>query len=185
MDLDEFQVAPKYQNEAPWPFAQAELKKITSYKSPHDKLLCISRCWEVISSNVSLLEDPGPDSCWPIMIFVIYSSGNLSVFSNLQYINLYATLDEVEDSRLLAFRTVLKALFKISLEIPKKLSQDTHKENNPHSWYWPNQKSSKLQYPTSGETRILRSSDSHSLLQRSVSSTTNIEETANEDSKNS
>ncbi len=74
-----------------------ELQKINSYKAPYDKFLCvseaiwlcwpayISRCWEIISHCVSLLDDPGVDVCWSIMAFVIFYSGVDNIISNLQY----------------------------------------------------------------------------------------------------
>jgi len=111
--LDDFHLPAKYHSEAPWPFAQAELQKMTTYEAPHDKFLCISRCWEIISNCVSLLDDPGPDACFPIMAYVIYSSGIENVWSHIHYITLFAKLEDIEDARLLAFRTVTKILKQI------------------------------------------------------------------------
>jgi hypothetical protein len=88
LDLNDFEVQSKYHSEAPWPFACAELKKMSSFKAPFDKFLCISKTWEIISNCVSLVDDPGPDACYPIMIFVIYSvvttSKRSEMFTNLK-----------------------------------------------------------------------------------------------------
>jgi hypothetical protein len=97
-ELDDFLIEKKYQNEAPWPFAQAELLKINSHKGAYDKFCCISKCWEIISDCVALVDDPGPgsphhchkhlnltDALWPIMAYVIASSGVQNLFSNIQY----------------------------------------------------------------------------------------------------
>jgi hypothetical protein len=85
--LQDFDVAVKYHSDAPWPFACAELSKLSSFKSPYDKFLCISKTWEVISNCVSLIDDPGPDDCYPIMSYVIYycmEHHGLTPFSNLR-----------------------------------------------------------------------------------------------------
>ena len=82
--LDDFQIPTKFHKEVPWPFAQAELKKMASYEAPHDKYLCISRAWEIISNTVSMVDDPGPDACWPIMAFVVHVSELDNAFSNIQ-----------------------------------------------------------------------------------------------------
>jgi hypothetical protein len=88
LDLIDFEVSAKYHSEAPWPFAVAELKKIAAFKSPYDKFVCISKTWEIISNCVSLIDDPGPDACYPIMIFVIYSviksAGRSEIFTNVK-----------------------------------------------------------------------------------------------------
>ena len=101
LDLEDCQVPPKYHTEAPWPFAAAQIRliillflfffdrdlyrKINSYKSPYDKFVCISRCWEIISNCVSLLDDPGPDTCWPIMLYLVAQSEVEGIFSDIQY----------------------------------------------------------------------------------------------------
>lgn len=46
-------------------------QKISSFKSPYDKFLTISKAWEIISHYVSLIDDPGVDVMWSIM-----ASGN-------------------------------------------------------------------------------------------------------------
>jgi len=129
LDLDKFQVPQKYHSEAPWLLAQLELQKINSYKSPYDKYLCISRCWEIISNCISLLDDPGADDCYPIMEFVIYSANIDNITANVQYIQFYGMLDDIEQCRLKAFRDVLKTLLRTLSTSPKKKL----------IWYWPQQ----------------------------------------------
>eukprot|EP01119_Soliformovum_irregulare_P021763 TRINITY_DN7311_c0_g3_i1.p1 TRINITY_DN7311_c0_g3~~TRINITY_DN7311_c0_g3_i1.p1 ORF type:complete len:824 (+),score=207.93 TRINITY_DN7311_c0_g3_i1:161-2473(+) len=110
--LADFEISPKYHSEAPWPLAQAEIEKMNSLKSPHDKLLCIGTAWEIISKCVSLVDDPGPDACFPIMSYVLYLvAPKAHLFANTHYIEMYCTtLDEYEEGRLMTFRLVVKAL---------------------------------------------------------------------------
>eukprot|EP01114_Cavostelium_apophysatum_P021752 TRINITY_DN7674_c0_g1_i1.p1 TRINITY_DN7674_c0_g1~~TRINITY_DN7674_c0_g1_i1.p1 ORF type:complete len:874 (+),score=154.87 TRINITY_DN7674_c0_g1_i1:85-2706(+) len=117
LQLADFDISPKYRSESPWYFAQAELRKINSFKSPYDKFLCISRCWEVISNCVSLLDDPGPDDCFPIMAFVVYSlarsSPDFMVYSNIKFIGSYCTtLQEYDQGRFAAFRTASRSVLR-------------------------------------------------------------------------
>jgi len=126
IDLAEFDVAPKYHSEAPWYFALAELAKINSFKAPHDKFLCISKCWEIISNYVSLLDDPGPDDCYPIMSFLIYNLADKQLLSNVHYIILYcSTMDELEEGRLIAFRTVARSVYNMLPSLVEKYSPST------------------------------------------------------------
>jgi len=106
----DFEIPEKFHTEAPWPSAEAELRKINSYTAPHDKYLCISRCCDIISQAISSFEEPGADSTWPIMGFVIYASRMDSVLSNVNYINLYTNLNELESSRLLTFTSGIRVL---------------------------------------------------------------------------
>jgi len=110
--LEDFEIPTKYFSEAPWPLVQAELRKLNNYKAPYDKFQCISTAWEIVSNCVSLVDDPGPDACFPIMSYVLYQiASKIKLFSNIHYINFFcSTLSELEDARLLAFRTVAKAL---------------------------------------------------------------------------
>lgn len=126
LSLSDMDIAPKYHSGAPWPLVQAELRKIPSFKAPIDKFNCISVAWEVVSNYVSLVDDPGPDACFPIMSYVIYSlSEDINIFSNINYLYLYCnTLSELEGARLLAFRTVVKALLR-SLSQQQSIGNDT------------------------------------------------------------
>jgi hypothetical protein len=69
LTVTDFEIPKKFHSEAPWPLAQAELKNMNAYRSAYDKFLCISKCWEIISHYVSLIDDPGKD-------FIIIGSSN-------------------------------------------------------------------------------------------------------------
>ena len=137
LQLDNFEIPIKFYTESPWPLARVELEKITLYKAPYDKFICISKTWEVISYYVSIIDlENGVDILWAICSFIIYQNRNIAnLFSNLQYISNLAMLDELEEGRLLAFRNVLKVLQVI-------LSQSKKKEGY---WYWPTEKTVQTQ----------------------------------------
>jgi len=109
LTLTDFEIPIKFHSEAPWPLAQEELRRIDSYRAPYDKFLCISRCWEIISNYVCLLDDPAPDALWPIMAWCLQSMDK--ILSNLQYITDYtSSLSDYEEARLQAFNTAIEIL---------------------------------------------------------------------------
>ncbi|PRP86107.1 RasGTPase-activating protein [Planoprotostelium fungivorum] len=107
---DDFRVPAKLQTDAPWFFAQAELKKINSYAAPYDKYLCVAKCWEILSNCVSMLDDPGPDALWTIMAFVIHAVNIPNFLSNLHYIELYSNLDDLESARMMGIASATMVL---------------------------------------------------------------------------
>ena len=43
-----------YRYEAPWPSAQAEIRRLAAYKTPADKVVCVTRCCQTIMNLLSL-----------------------------------------------------------------------------------------------------------------------------------
>lgn len=63
-----------YQREAPWPSAQAEIRTISAYKTPRDKLQCVLRMCSTIMNLLSLANEdsvPGADDFVPVLVFVL------------------------------------------------------------------------------------------------------------------
>lgn len=69
--VSRFQV---YLKEAPWPSAQAEIRTISAYKTPRDKVQCILRMCSTIMNLLSLANEdsvPGADDFVPVLVFVL------------------------------------------------------------------------------------------------------------------
>lgn len=63
-----------YLKEAPWPSAQAEIRTISAYKTPRDKVQCILRMCSTIMNLLSLANEdavPGADDFVPVLVFVL------------------------------------------------------------------------------------------------------------------
>uniref|UniRef100_A0A914MUC5 Receptor-mediated endocytosis protein 6 n=1 Tax=Meloidogyne incognita TaxID=6306 RepID=A0A914MUC5_MELIC len=76
--------------ECPWSSAQAELNIINAYKSPRDKMNCISRCCETIENLIVLSAGrvtSSADDILPILVFVIIKANPHALLSNLQFID--------------------------------------------------------------------------------------------------
>lgn len=67
-----------YLKEAPWPSAQAEIRTISAYKTPRDKVQCILRMCSTIMNLLSLANEdavPGADDFVPVLVFVLIKVG--------------------------------------------------------------------------------------------------------------
>ena len=89
LDVDHLGIAKDFQGHAPWMAAQKELCKITSYKTPRDKLVCILNCCKRINSSLSqsTAGTHGADEFFPILIFVMLQAQVTQLHCNLRYIS--------------------------------------------------------------------------------------------------
>ncbi|KYR00489.1 RasGTPase-activating protein [Tieghemostelium lacteum] len=117
IDHTHLYIPEKYSNQAPWELAQQELKKINLYKSPHDKMKCIIDTWNIIFNYTKPLGESGPDDFLPIMGYVIIKSRPENILSNIQYIHLYADLDDDHEIWFMNLKS--------SIEIVKEVLKDT------------------------------------------------------------
>uniref|UniRef100_H9G3Z0 VPS9 domain-containing protein n=1 Tax=Anolis carolinensis TaxID=28377 RepID=H9G3Z0_ANOCA len=68
------QIPEVYLREAPWPSAQSEIRTISAYKTPRDKLQCVLRMCSTIMNLLSLANEdsvPGADDFVPVLVFVL------------------------------------------------------------------------------------------------------------------
>ncbi|XP_060737427.1 GTPase-activating protein and VPS9 domain-containing protein 1 isoform X5 [Tachysurus vachellii] len=88
------QIPEVYLKEAPWPSAQAEIRTISAYKTPQDKVQCILRMCSTIMNLLSLANEdavPGADDFLPVLVFVLIKANPPCLLSTIQYIsNFYA-----------------------------------------------------------------------------------------------
>ncbi|KAF9287559.1 hypothetical protein BGZ68_001656 [Mortierella alpina] len=82
-------------NEAYLNNAQAELKKINSYKAPRDKVICILNCCKFIFSK-SEGNSKGADTFLPILIYVVLRANPPNLVSNVQYISRFRNPDKLQ-----------------------------------------------------------------------------------------
>ncbi|THH27135.1 hypothetical protein EUX98_g7057 [Antrodiella citrinella] len=69
-------------------FAQQELLKITHYKAPRDKLICILNCCKVIFGLIRHLhKEEGADNFVPILIYIVLKANPDHLLSNVEFIN--------------------------------------------------------------------------------------------------
>ncbi|XP_061115830.1 GTPase-activating protein and VPS9 domain-containing protein 1 isoform X3 [Conger conger] len=84
------QIPEVYLKEAPWPSAQSEIRTISAYKTPRDKVQCILRMCSTIMNLLSLANEdsvPGADDFVPVLVFVLIKANPPCLLSTIQYIN--------------------------------------------------------------------------------------------------
>ncbi|KAJ7405961.1 GTPase-activating protein and VPS9 domain-containing protein 1 [Willisornis vidua] len=91
-----------YLREAPWPSAQSEIRTISAYKTPRDKVQCILRMCSTIMNLLSLANEdsvPGADDFVPVLVFVLIKANPPCLLSTVQYISsFYANCLSGEES---------------------------------------------------------------------------------------
>ncbi|CAH2315765.1 GTPase-activating and VPS9 domain-containing 1 isoform X13 [Pelobates cultripes] len=88
------QIPEVYLREAPWPSAQAEIRTLSAYKTPRDKVQCILRMCSTIMNLLSLANEysvPGADDFVPVLVFVLIKANPPCLLSTVQYINNFYT----------------------------------------------------------------------------------------------
>ncbi|XP_061119185.1 GTPase-activating protein and VPS9 domain-containing protein 1-like isoform X1 [Conger conger] len=89
------QISEVYLKETPWPSAQAEIRAMSAYKTPRDKVQCILRMCSTIMNLLSLANEdsvPGADDFVPVLVFVLIKANPPCLLSTVQYIdNFYAS----------------------------------------------------------------------------------------------
>lgn len=86
----EIRIPRRFHGECPWPSAQAEISIINAYKSPRDKMACITRCCETIENLLALSSGHGTasaDDVTPVLVYVIIKANPPSLLSNIRYVN--------------------------------------------------------------------------------------------------
>ncbi|KAJ7994169.1 hypothetical protein DPEC_G00263130 [Dallia pectoralis] len=84
------QIPEVYAREAPWPSAQSEIRTISAYKTPRDKVQCILRMCSTIMNLLSLANEdsvPGADDFVPVLVFVLIKANPPCLLSTIQYMN--------------------------------------------------------------------------------------------------
>ncbi|KAK3088488.1 hypothetical protein FSP39_019810 [Pinctada imbricata] len=79
-----------YQFECPWTAAQKELYMINAYKTPKDKVKCVTRCSTTIMNLLSMANErsvPAADDFLPVLIYVIIKANPPCMLSTNQYVN--------------------------------------------------------------------------------------------------
>ena len=75
--------------EAPWPSAQAEIRRLAAYKTASDKVACVVRCSQTIMNLLSLAKSnsvPAADDFVPVMVFVLIKANPPNLLSTVQYV---------------------------------------------------------------------------------------------------
>ncbi|KAJ8683166.1 hypothetical protein QAD02_018958 [Eretmocerus hayati] len=97
----DLRIPKQYHYECPWPWAQAELGVISAYKTPRDKLQCVTRCATTIMNLLSMASErgiPAADDLIPVLVYVIIKTNPPSLLSTIQYVNsFYGNRLEGED----------------------------------------------------------------------------------------
>ncbi len=86
----DLRVPRQYHYEAPWPSAQAEIRRLAAYKTASDKVACVVRCSQTIMNLLSLASGrsvPAADDFVPVMVFVLIKANPPSLLSTVQYVD--------------------------------------------------------------------------------------------------
>ncbi|KAG2386301.1 hypothetical protein C9374_002747 [Naegleria lovaniensis] len=93
-------ITPKLVEDALFVKAVEELKKITFYKTPRDKLICVSNCchltMNLLKKVMQELDAPGADDFVPLLIFIVLRSNVPHLHSNIKYIQEYRNPQSLE-----------------------------------------------------------------------------------------
>lgn len=68
------QIDKRLQYECPWPSAQEALTIMAAYRTPRDKIACVTRCAQVIMDLLAVSCDsgvPAADDLTPVLVYVI------------------------------------------------------------------------------------------------------------------
>jgi len=82
-----------FRYEAPWPSAQAEIRRLAAYKTPADKVSCVTRCCQTIMNLLSMASGgksgsvPAADDFVPVMVYVVIKANPPSLLSTVQYVD--------------------------------------------------------------------------------------------------
>jgi len=85
-------VPRRYHYEAPWPSAQAEIRRLPAFKTARDKVACVRRCSQTIMNILSLAAKPGggvpaADDFVPVLVFVLIRANPPGLLSTVQYVD--------------------------------------------------------------------------------------------------
>ncbi len=86
----DLRVPRQYHYEAPWPSAQAEIRRLPAYKTARDKVACVMRCSQTIMNLLSLASGksvPAADDFVPVMVFVLIKANPPGLLSTVQYVD--------------------------------------------------------------------------------------------------
>jgi hypothetical protein len=105
-------IPDKYSAQVPWQLAQDELSKINIYRCPQDKVKCIINCWNIVLNYMRPFGDTncGPDEFLPIMGYVILATQTEHLLANVQYVQLYGTLDDVQEVWFVNFLSAIQVV---------------------------------------------------------------------------
>ena len=86
----DLRVPRQYHYEAPWPSAQAEIRRLAAYKTASDKVACVVRACQTVMNLLSLAKGnavPAADDFVPVMVFVLIKANPPNLLSTVQYVN--------------------------------------------------------------------------------------------------
>jgi hypothetical protein len=89
LHVEHLAISPEFCAMQPWQSAQLELAKISTYRTPRDKLVCILNCCKRINRDLSLASagGHGADEFFPVLIFVALHAAPAGLHASLQYIS--------------------------------------------------------------------------------------------------
>ena len=87
--VEHLAISPDFLTYAPWSAAQHELGRISTYKTPRDKLVCILNCCKRINSALSQTSSGGhgADEFFPVLLYVTVQAAPAGLHASLEYIS--------------------------------------------------------------------------------------------------
>eukprot|EP00996_Jenningsia_fusiforme_P006717 NODE_836_length_1870_cov_14.971993_g758_i0.p1 GENE.NODE_836_length_1870_cov_14.971993_g758_i0~~NODE_836_length_1870_cov_14.971993_g758_i0.p1 ORF type:complete len:566 (-),score=79.14 NODE_836_length_1870_cov_14.971993_g758_i0:112-1809(-) len=92
MSCTQFEVNPRVLSHETWSDAIQELRRINTFKTPRDKLICITNCCKIIFNILHAVEPKsvhGADDFLPCLIALVSQANPAHFHSNLKYIQQY------------------------------------------------------------------------------------------------
>uniref|UniRef100_A0A7S1KTD5 VPS9 domain-containing protein n=1 Tax=Percolomonas cosmopolitus TaxID=63605 RepID=A0A7S1KTD5_9EUKA len=81
-----------------WDSAKEELNKMNLFKTPRDKMICISNCCRIlfnILQRINPEESAGADVFLPVLLYLVLQANPPCLHSNIKYINDYRNPDKM------------------------------------------------------------------------------------------
>ena len=73
LTVEHLGISPEFTVQQPWEWAQQELRKMGSYRTPRDKMVCVLNCCKRINAALSHASggQHGADEFFPVLVFVV------------------------------------------------------------------------------------------------------------------
>jgi len=113
--------------------AQNELRKMSTVKSPYDKLACILGCTKTVSKMLNLTRKgkgsrPGADEIFPVLVLVLVRSNPPNLHSNFQFVSRYRPSYRMNTELAYCYTHLVAALYFLDNLEPESLSHMTPEE---------------------------------------------------------
>ena len=136
LDLPAETAAPEFADS--WQRAGEELRNMSKYKAPREKMVCALQCCRLLSNllTAALNERAGADEFLPALIYAVIRANPPNLFSNLRYIAAYRNPDKLVSEPGYFFTNLVSAMTFIEQLDASSLSIDADEFNREFSRHY-------------------------------------------------